>query len=125
MALFQVTPTFPTRQAAGRIALFRAKSPSVPNGASFETRAFANLSGSRTYKVYVPSDLPANAPVVVMLHGCTQNPDDFATGTRMNEIAEAQKFLVVYPGQPSSANAQNAGIGSTPASSAGRAANRR
>jgi poly(3-hydroxybutyrate) depolymerase len=31
-----------------------------------------------------------------MLHGCTQSPDDFAVGTRMNEIAEARNFLVVY-----------------------------
>jgi poly(hydroxyalkanoate) depolymerase family esterase len=95
-----------SEDAAAGIALFRSKAPPVPEGARFETRTFVNEGGARTYKVYVPSDPGARLPVVVMLHGCTQDPDDFATGTRMNEIAEAQKFLVVYPAQPQSANMQ-------------------
>jgi poly(hydroxyalkanoate) depolymerase family esterase len=79
----------------------------VPDGARFEERIFANAVGSRTYKVYVPSGYIGQAlPVVVMLHGCTQNPDDFAAGTRMNELAEEQRFLVAYPRQPQSANMQ-------------------
>lgn len=79
----------------------------VPDGARFEERSFSNDAGSRAYKVYVPSGYRGQAlPVVVMLHGCTQNPDDFAAGTRMNALAEAQTFLVAYPGQPQSANMQ-------------------
>jgi poly(hydroxyalkanoate) depolymerase family esterase len=78
----------------------------VPEGARFEERNYANQSGSRAYKLYVPSGYNAQAlPLVVMLHGCTQSPDDFAAGTRMNDLAEEQTFLVAYPAQDVSANA--------------------
>lgn len=60
----------------------------------------------RTYKLYVPSSYQGGAalPLVVMLHGCTQDPDQFAAGTQMNALAETEKFFVLYPEQPSSAN---------------------
>lgn len=77
------------------------------DGARFEERTFVNHAGSRTYKVYVPCGSAGQVlPVVVMLHGCTQDPDDFAVGTRMNELGEKHGFLVVYPRQPQSANMQ-------------------
>ena len=77
----------------------------LPAGATFEERTYANQAGSRSYKLYVPSGYNRQAlPLVVMLHGCTQSPDDFAAGTRMNELAEEQTFLVAYPAQPQSAN---------------------
>jgi poly(hydroxyalkanoate) depolymerase family esterase len=82
----------------------RASVP-VPDGAQFEERNYANEAGSRAYKLYVPSGYNAQAlPLVVMLHGCTQSPDDFAAGTRMNELAEELSFLVAYPAQDMSAN---------------------
>ena len=75
-------------------------------GARFEERLFSIGAASRTYKLFVPSDYRGQAlPLVVMLHGCSQDPDDFAAGTRMNELAEASAFLVAYPRQPQSANA--------------------
>jgi poly(hydroxyalkanoate) depolymerase family esterase len=78
----------------------------LPDGATFGNYSFANEAGHRTYKLYVPSRFKGEAlPLVVMLHGCTQSPDDFAAGTRMNELAEEQMFLVAYPAQPQSANA--------------------
>jgi len=61
---------------------------------------------TRQYKLYVPSgaeDRPL--PLVVMLHGCTQDPDDFAAGTRMNEAARERGFFVLYPAQAQGANA--------------------
>jgi poly(hydroxyalkanoate) depolymerase family esterase len=77
----------------------------VPEGAKFEDRTFTNAAGSRAYKLYISSGYTGQAvPLVVMLHGCTQSPDDFAAGTRMNELAEEFGFLVAYPGQTPAAN---------------------
>ena len=77
----------------------------VPEGAQFIESAYSNAAGSRAYKVFVPSGYRGQPlPLVVMLHGCTQSPDDFAAGTRMNFIAEEQTCFVVYPAQRSDAN---------------------
>jgi len=97
----------PPDSAAERrgVGLRGTSSPTLPAGATFESHVFANEAGSRSYKLYVPSRYKGEAlPLVVMLHGCTQSPDDFAAGTRMNECAEEQMFLVAYPAQPTSAN---------------------
>jgi poly(hydroxyalkanoate) depolymerase family esterase len=77
----------------------------VPEGGKFIAATYSNPAGSRAYKLYIPSRHQGQAlPLVVMLHGCTQSPDDFAAGTRMNVIAEEKACFVVYPAQPSGAN---------------------
>jgi len=79
----------------------------IPDGAQFLSGSFSNEAGSRPYKLYVPSGYKGQpVPLVVMLHGCTQSPDDFAAGTRMNAVAEEQTCLVVYPGQTAGAHPQ-------------------
>ena len=83
-----------------RVPLTTRHSEPLPHGASFELASFSCGAGSRNYKLYVPStvsELPC--PLVVMLHGCTQNPDDFAAGTGMNALAEEHNFIVAYPEQ--------------------------
>ena len=77
----------------------------APKDGRFIERTFSNAAGSRTYKLFIPSHYRGQPlPLIVMLHGCTQSPDDFATGTRMNFLAEQQNCFVVYPEQPSVAN---------------------
>jgi poly(hydroxyalkanoate) depolymerase family esterase len=92
--------------------------PPVIHPATPADRAFASAddgfisgihherAGKRAYKLYVPpGHRGRRMPLVVMLHGCTQGPDDFAAGTRMNDAARDQGFLVLYPAQDQHANA--------------------
>ena len=65
--------------------------------------------GERLYRLYVPRALalPADAPkaegakvpLIVALHGCWQTPEDFALGTRLNEVAERRNLFILYPAQ--------------------------
>lgn len=73
---------------------------------SFERVAFTHNGTAHHYRLYVPPGAGACKPMalVLMLHGCMQSPDDFATGTGMNPAAAAAHALVLYPAQPRSAN---------------------
>jgi poly(hydroxyalkanoate) depolymerase family esterase len=67
---------------------------------------FSTKTGSMNYRLFVPEgqDSKASVPLVVMLHGCTQNPSDFAVGTQMDRVAGEAGCFVVYPEQSSRAN---------------------
>jgi len=116
-----VTPTVTLPMGDAAATLGRARLPSVgldgltrikprkpleiPDGAQYLSRSYACAAGRRSYKLYVPGRQHAGRrPLVVMLHGGTQGPDDFAAGTRMNALAEEHGFLVAYPSQCKSAN---------------------
>ena len=79
-----------------------------PSTAGFHEARFLYRRADHGYKIYLPplAAGEAFAGLVVMLHGCQQTPDDFATGTRMNEHARAARCMVVYPRQPASAHRQ-------------------
>jgi poly(hydroxyalkanoate) depolymerase family esterase len=109
----------------GLPAQLKAKLPSMPLGrldprqpqpgqpqpatdpGQFLQKMFSAEAGGRPYKLYIPTGYHGQkVPLIVMLHGCTQSPDDFAAGTRMNAAAETRTCLVAWPAQTRKANMQ-------------------
>src|SRR5689334_2696635 len=67
-----------------------------------QVTGFGSNPGNLAMFTYVPAGMPASAPVVLVLHGCTQNaPAMEASG--WTAAADAHKFYVIYA-QTSSAN---------------------
>ena len=110
-----VTATIEKALAAAGIAQRRASPTTttprpIPTAGVGQFLALSHADGKtkRSYKLYVPSAYAGKPmPLIVMLHGCKQNPDDFAAGTRMNEFAERDGFLVAYPAQTARENGAN------------------
>ena len=98
------------RRLAGKLFGRAAPAPPqpekpAPTVAPMASGTFANGSGSLAYRLFVPKGAAAGLrPLLVMLHGCTQSPEDFAAGTRMNRLAEEAGCLVLYPEQTPAAN---------------------
>lgn len=67
-----------------------------------------NLWGAREYQVWIPSGYQAGTPVplVLVIHGCTSDPNSMAAISRFNELADRERFIVVYPRQNVTANPQ-------------------
>ena len=77
----------------------------IPEGAQFLSRSFTCAAGRRNYRLYIPRQLKESGrALLVMLHGGTQDGEDFAAGTRMNALAEEHGFIVAYPSQSKAAN---------------------
>ena len=71
----------------------------------FIDSSYRNKAGTRRYKLFLPAESrESSLPLVVMLHGCGQTPDEFALATGMNELAADRCFAVAYPAQSASAN---------------------
>ena len=81
--------------------------PQPARHGEFIAGQYIGSTGTRNYKLFIPPAAGERAlPLVVMLHGCTQHPDDFAAGTGMNAAALADGFFVLYPAQSPQANPQ-------------------
>ena len=97
----------PSRDAQALRRTHRPADPAVkPSAGRFDAFSYSNAAGTRGYRLYVPAgraDSPM--PLVVMLHGGTQDAATFAAATGMNDLAERQALLVAYPEQSPSANA--------------------
>lgn len=92
------------------LAFDRDLEPETPQvaprpGGGMRDGVHAHAALSRHYRLYMPQRSHAGArPLVVMLHGCTQGPDDFAAGTGMNALADEMGVWVLYPAQSADAN---------------------
>lgn len=68
-----------------------------------QVTSFGTNPGNLRMWKYVPANVPANAPLVVAMHGCTQTASAY-TNTGWNALADQLKFYVLYPEQQSANN---------------------
>lgn len=91
---------FPGKSSAGKPV------PRIPTGAQYCSRKHRSAWGSRSFRLYLPVSRPQKPNgLILMLHGCSQTPDDFALGTHMNALAEKHGLAIAYPMQTKRHNA--------------------
>lgn len=96
----------PTTVRGGSRASPRPSTPptAARRSGSARRQVYTGPEGSRSYRVHLPPGSTGAVPLVLMLHGCTQDADAIAAGTRINPLADTEGFAVVYPEQSAAAN---------------------
>ena len=84
------------------------RSPPPTDAGRWTPGVVMGAAGVRRFRLYRPPGVEPGErlPLVVMLHGCGQDANSFAASTRINAIAQRERFLVLYPEQDRLANAQ-------------------
>ena len=67
---------------------------------------FSPNPGGLTMQLHVPARLTARPPLVVLMHGCGQDPQAFAVETGWRARADKAGFVLLMPGQVEANNAQ-------------------
>lgn len=95
------------RQSAAKSAMTVAMSSMVPadSGALRPLAAPGSNPGGLAAWQFVPADLPQGAPLVVVLHGCTQTAADYDRGSGWSTLATEQGFALLFPEQVRGNNA--------------------
>ncbi|MGW5655156.1 extracellular catalytic domain type 1 short-chain-length polyhydroxyalkanoate depolymerase [Streptomyces humi] len=83
---------------AGLTVVTPSGSSAAAAGTLQQVTGFGSNPGNLAMYVYAPSDLPADAPLVVALHGCTQSASDYHSHSGWQKFADQWSFAVVYPG---------------------------
>lgn len=107
-------PALAKRTHAKRTLTKRALTSGSPSASAcasagqWSTGVALSAGGARRYRLYKPPGVrrTERLPLVVMLHGCAQDAQALAASTKMNRIAQRERFLVLYPEQDRLANLQ-------------------
>ncbi len=95
----------PLRNFATLACLALASLCALPAVAQTEVSGFGSNPGNLRMFKYVPAGLPANAPLVVAMHGCSQTASSYDAETGWQMLADRWHFALLLPQQQSGNNA--------------------
>ncbi|MCX4786402.1 PHB depolymerase family esterase [Streptomyces sp. NBC_01221] len=99
----RVASTAALALVAATLSTVAAARPAAAAGGLEQVTGFGTNPGNLQMYEYAPAGLPANAPLVIALHGCTQTADAYYTHSGWPKYADLWGFAVVFP-QTTSAN---------------------